>query len=101
MVISNKQLNPNAPVDPIDYTQDLSCPILALFGEDNRSPTPEQVALHEEELRKHGKNYEFHMYPGAGHGFFYYHRPNYRQQQAVDGWQKILAFLHKHLGASA
>lgn len=24
------------------------------------------------------------MYPKAGHGFFYYSRPNYRQEQAVD-----------------
>jgi carboxymethylenebutenolidase len=37
------------------------------------------------------------MYPDAGHGFFYYHSPAYRQQQAVDGWQKIFAFLQKHL----
>jgi carboxymethylenebutenolidase len=37
------------------------------------------------------------MYPKAGHGFFYYHRPNYRQEQAVDGWQKVFAFLEKYL----
>ena len=62
-------LNAMRPVAPIDYTKDLPCPILGLFGEDDRSPTPEQVAQHEEELKKHGKNYEFHMYPDAGHGF--------------------------------
>jgi carboxymethylenebutenolidase len=90
-------LTPNFPVAPIDYTKDLSCPILGLFGEDDSSPTPEQVSLHEAELKKYGKDYEFHMYPDAGHGFFYYHRPNYRQQQAVDGWDKIFAFLEKHL----
>ena len=39
-----------------------------------------------------GKAYEFHMYPGAGHGFFYHHRPNYRQEQAVDGWAGCLLF---------
>ena len=101
VVMSEEQLNPNALVAPIDYTKDLSCPVLGLFGEDDRSPTPEQVALHEKALKKHGKTYEFHMYPDAGHGFFYYHRPNYRQQQAVDGWQRIFIFLEKHLGASA
>jgi carboxymethylenebutenolidase len=41
------------------------------------------------------------MYPGAGHGFFYYDRPNYRQAQAVDGWQKTFAFLEKYLVAPA
>ncbi|MGH8057649.1 MAG: dienelactone hydrolase family protein, partial [Candidatus Entotheonellia bacterium] len=58
-------------------------------------------AQHEAALKQHGKNYEFHMYPGAGHGFFYYDRPAYRQEQAVDGWKKIWAFLAKHLGGPA
>jgi carboxymethylenebutenolidase len=97
VVMTKEQLSPLTPVAPLDYTQDLSCPILGLFGEEDQSPTPQQVALHEEALKKHGKTYEFHMYPDAGHGFFYYHRPNYRQQQAVDGWQRIFAFLEKHL----
>ena len=39
----------------------------------------------EEELKKHGKNYEFHRYDDAGHGFFYYTRPDrYRVEQALD-----------------
>jgi len=97
VVMTPEQLNPNAPVAPSDYTPDLSCPVLGLFGADDLSPSPDQVALHEEALKQHGKSYEFHMYPDAGHGFFHYQRPNYRQQQAVDGWEKIWAFLEKHL----
>jgi carboxymethylenebutenolidase len=53
-------LTPKQPVSPIDYTKDLSCPLLGLFGNDDQAPTPEQVNQHEEELKKHGKNYEFH-----------------------------------------
>ena len=98
VVMSKDELTPKQPVAPLDYTKDLSCPLLGLFGEEDESPTPEQVAVHEEELKKHGKAYEFHMYPNAGHGFFYYHRPNYRQEQAEDGWQKVWAFFEKHLG---
>jgi carboxymethylenebutenolidase len=101
VVMEEADLTPNFPVAPIDYTKDLSCPLLGLFGEDDSSPTPEQVDRHEQALKKHGKNYEFHMYPDAGHGFFYYDRPAYRQAQAVDGWQKIFTFLEKHLGAAA
>lgn len=97
VVMMPEQLNDKTPVSPLDYTRDLSCPILGLFGEEDSSPTPEQVRIHEEELKKHGKTYEFHMYPKAGHGFFYYHRPNYRQEQAVDGWKKVFAFLEKNL----
>jgi carboxymethylenebutenolidase len=98
VVMAEADLNPKNPVAPIDYTKDLSCPLLGLFGNDDASPSPEQVNQHEEELKKHGKNYEFHRYDGAGHGFFYYHTPAYRQEQAVDGWQKIWAFLEKNLG---
>jgi carboxymethylenebutenolidase len=101
VVMAKEDLSPNYPVAPVDYTKDLACPVLGLFGEEDRSPTPEQVAQHEQELIKHGKEYEFHMYPDAGHGFFYYNRPAYRQRQAVDGWQKIFAFLKKHLVSAA
>jgi len=97
VVMAEEDLTPKYPVAPIDYTSDLSCPLLGLFGEEDRNPTPEQVAQHEQELQKHGKEYEFHMYPDAGHGFFYYDRPAYRQAQTVDGWQKIFTFLEKHL----
>ena len=97
VVKSQSELTPQQPVAPIDYTADLGSPILGLFGEDDRSPTPEQVQQHEAELKKHGKDYEFHNYEGAGHGFFYHDRPMYRQQQAVDGWEKLFTFLGKHL----
>jgi carboxymethylenebutenolidase len=97
VVMEEKDLSPAFPVAPVDYTKDLNIPLLGIFGEEDHSPTPEQVAIHEAELKKQGKQYEFHMYPDAGHGFFYYHRPNYRQAQAVDGWNKIFAFLEKHL----
>jgi carboxymethylenebutenolidase len=101
VVMSKEELTPKQPVAPIDYTKDLSCPLLGLFGEEDQAPTPAQVAQHEAELKKHGKTYEFHMYPKAGHGFFYYDRPAYRQEQAVDGWKKVWAFLEKHLGTPA
>lgn len=97
VVMSESELSANQPVAPIDYTKDLSCPILGLFGEEDKFPSPEQVAIHEAKLKELGKNYEFHMYPNAGHGFFYYDRAAYRQEQAVDGWKKVFAFLEKYL----
>jgi len=101
VVMSKEDLNPNRPVAPLDYTKDLAAPLLGLFGEDDHSPTPEQVAIHEQELKKLGKNYEFHMYPGAGHGFFYENRSAYRQEQAVDGWNRTFEFLEKNLKNNA
>ncbi len=97
VVMPPDTLNDKTPVAPLDLTRDLTCPILGLFGNDDSSPTPQQVNQHEAELKKHGKTYEFHRYDGAGHGFFYYDRPAYRQAQAVDGWAKVWAFLEKYL----
>ena len=92
-----EELTPRQPVAPIDYIADLSCPLIGIFGNDDHSPTPEQVNTLEAALKQHGKVYEFYRYDGAGHGFFYYHVPAYRQAQAVDGWKKLFAFFEKHL----
>ena len=99
VVMSKEELNPKQPKAPIDFTKDLSCPLLGLFGNEDRAPTPEQVNQHEEELKKAGKNYEFHRYDGAGHGFFYYHTPMYRPEAAMDGWAKIFDFFDRQLSS--
>lgn len=99
VVMPADQLTEKRPVAPIDYTKDLNAPLLGLFGNDDQSPTPEQVNQHEAALKQHGKQYEFHRYDGAGHGFFYYHTPLYRQQQAMDGWAKVFAWFERYLSA--
>jgi carboxymethylenebutenolidase len=98
VVMTPEELTTKTPVAPIDYTKDLSCPLLGIFGEEDQFPTPQQVVQQEEALKKFGKSYEFHTYPKAGHGFFYYDRSAYRQEQAVDGWKKVFAFLERSLG---
>jgi len=97
VVMAPEELTPNQPAAPIDFTAGLSSPLLGLFGNDDRFPTPEQVNLHEQTLHQHNKVYEFYRYDNAGHGFFYHDRAAYRQEQAVDGWNKLWAFLGKHL----
>jgi carboxymethylenebutenolidase len=97
VVMAADRLTPNQPVAPIEYTKDLPCPILGLFGNDDQNPPPDQVNTMEEELKKNGKTYEFHRYDGAGHGFWYYDRPAYKQEQAMDSWNKTFDFLAKHL----
>ena len=97
VVMGKEELNAKTPVAPIDMTKDLSCPLLGIFGNDDRAPSPEQVNEHEAALKKHGKTYEFHRYDGAGHAFNYWHRPLYRPEQAMDAWGKVFAFFGKHL----
>jgi carboxymethylenebutenolidase len=99
VVMKPEELNEKAPVAPLDYTPELPCPIIGVFGNDDHSPTPEDVNVLEAELKKYHKEYEFYRYDGAGHGFFYWDRAAYRQEQAVDAWQKIFAFLDKNLSS--
>ena len=98
VIMSPDQLSPARPIAPIDYTDSLSAPLLGIFGNDDQFPTPEQVDRHEAELKRHDKEYEFHRYDGAGHGFFYYQTPAYRPQQAMDGWGKVFEFFARKLG---
>lgn len=97
VVASKEELTPANPVAPIDYTSKLSCPLLGLFGNDDKFPTKEQVDLHEAELKKYNKDYQFYRYDNAGHGIWYYHTDMYRPQAAMDGWQKTFEFFGKHL----
>ena len=90
-------LTPRQPVDPLDYTKDLSCPLLGLFGREDKRPSPEHVARTEAELKKWGKTYEFHTYDNAGHAFFWVDNPRFRQAAAFDGWKKIFQWYEKYL----
>ena len=87
------------PVAPIELTSQIHVPVLGIFGNDDQFPTPAEVDQIEEALKKAGKEYEFHRYDGAGHGFFAHDRPGSRPEQAKDAWQKVFAFYAKHLHA--
>ena len=97
VVMPPETLTPVQPVAPIDYTEKLACPLLGIFGNDDKFPTPEEVDQLEAELKKYGKDYEFHRYDGAGHGIWYYHNQMYRQEQAMDSWEKTFDFFERTL----
>jgi carboxymethylenebutenolidase len=91
------QPNPRPGPAPVDLTERMNAPILGIFGNDDRSPDPAEVDRTEAALQKFGKPYEFHRFDGAGHGFFAWSNVSYRQQQAVEGWEKVWAFFGKNL----
>ena len=100
IVVAAEDLTQATPVPAIDMTPGLSCPLLGLFGVEDRNPSPEQVAIIEAELKENGKDYEFHSYEDTGHSFFSVDRPAFRVESANDGWARIFDFYAKHLAGS-
>jgi carboxymethylenebutenolidase len=87
-------------VEPIaPMSKDLSCPLLGLFGADDRYPSPEETAELSKVLDDLGKPHEFHTYEGAGHAFFAVNRPAYRVEAANDGWERIWNFYGRYLAS--
>ena len=96
-----ERINANQPVPIFEMLPDVSCPVLGFFGNDDANPDPEQVNKIEAELKKHGKDYEFHRYDGAGHAFFRWEAKSHRPEAAADAWEKVWAFYAQHIGAGA
>jgi carboxymethylenebutenolidase len=80
--------------------EDLSCPLLGLFGADDTFPSPEQTETLRTVLDKHGKEFSFHTYDGAGHAFFNVDRPSYRPDVAREAWDEIWRFFAEHLSTA-
>lgn len=87
---------PIQPLTTIDIADQLKCPLLCLYGgQDTAIP----VADIEEAVAKAkaaGKTVELHVYPDAPHGFHADYRPSYREADAKDGWNRLLAWFKQN-----
>ncbi|MBQ6215792.1 MAG: dienelactone hydrolase family protein [Erysipelotrichaceae bacterium] len=97
VIMKEEDLNEARPVSPIDLVDGLKCPLIGIFGNDDRRPDVNEVNETERILKEKGKDYEFHRYDGAGHGIWYYDKPMYRQEAAMDSFNKVLEFFDKNL----
>jgi carboxymethylenebutenolidase len=80
-----------------DRLPSLSCPVLGMFGAEDKHPSPEEVDRFDKVLSELGVEHEFHTFEDAGHGFFGVDRPGYRQAAATEGWRFVRDFLERHL----
>jgi carboxymethylenebutenolidase len=83
----------------VHLAKDLSCPLLGLFGVEDKYPSPDQVDELEQALLANGKTFEFHRYEDAGHAFFAVDRPSYRPAAANEGWAAIWDFFGRYLAS--
>ena len=83
---------------PIEQASRIPCPVLGIFGNEDQSPSPEDVDDYESALQAAGVAAEFHRYDGAGHGFQdFTNADRFRKAQSDDAWDKVLAFLNRQL----
>ena len=84
--------NPDTPL------QQLACPVLYIYGEDDGWITKADVQRLAAALKKYNKAGEIKTYPGAPHAFFNDTRKDvYKPVEAKDAWGRTLAFFKKHL----
>lgn len=77
--------------------QNISWPVLGVFGAEDRSISTSSVQAFESALNVVGIENEIYIYPGVGHAFANPSNTNYAPRETADAWEKTLAFLDKHL----
>jgi len=83
---------------PLNGVSNIQCPVTGFFGNEDASPSPEDVDELAAALESAGKEFKFHRYDGAGHAFQNFtNEERYRDVQAEDAWTKAIEFLDRHL----
>ncbi len=77
---------------PIDSVAGLNCPLLFMYGEDDKM-IAKGVPKLRSALESHGKSFETQSYRGAGHSFMNDTRGGFRPDAADDAWKRTVAFL--------
>jgi carboxymethylenebutenolidase len=87
---------PGWPKSPMQLVPEMKAPVLGLYGAEDQGIPVAQVEQMKAALAAAGKTAEFHIYPGAPHGFEADYRPSYRKDAAEDAWKQMQAWFRKH-----
>ena len=91
--------DPPSPAMPKNATMlaaEMQAPVLGLYGEADQGISVDSLKAMEAALKAAGKTAEFHIYPGAPHGFHADYRPSYRKEAADDAWNRLQAWFKKY-----
>ena len=72
----------------------INCPVLGVFGAEDRGIPVAQVRDFEAACRTQDKQVQIEIYPGMGHAFL---RSAADSEAAGDAWDKTMVFLQAHL----
>ena len=88
--------NGAAPKNSIELAPEVKEPVLGLYRAEDAGIKVEQVNDMQAALKAAGKTAEFHVYPGAPHGFVADYRASYRKEAAEDAWNQMIAWFKKY-----
>ena len=88
--------NPGWPKAPMDLVPEMKAPVLGLYGAEDTGIPVDQVKAMEAAMKAANKPAEFHIYPGAPHGFEADYRASYRKDAAEDAWKQMQAWFKKY-----
>jgi carboxymethylenebutenolidase len=80
---------------PAEVTDQMTNPILALFGGADRSTPPEAIATFDEALTRSGVEHRFVRYDGAPHSFFDRKADEFADASRA-AWEETLTFVRGH-----
>jgi carboxymethylenebutenolidase len=85
------------PPEPVEGVRNISCPILAFYGE-RETPLMESLPQLIKAMQVHQKSFDHCVDPDSGHAFFNDTNANmYNKEPATDPWNRTVAFLRTHL----
>ena len=92
----DRQLTAWIPQNPADIAGELKCPVLAFYGGQDKSITPEVIQKRQDACKAAGKTCESKVYPDAQHGFNADYRSSYNAADATDAWARMLAWFKRN-----
>jgi carboxymethylenebutenolidase len=84
------------PTPAAEVADHLNCPLLGLYGGQDQGIPVDAVKAAEAKAKAANKTIEIVIYPDAPHGFHADYRPSYREADAKDGWQRMLAWFKRY-----
>jgi carboxymethylenebutenolidase len=89
------ELTPQHPVQPMDLLWNVACPVLLIYGDQDGSP--ELFADYRRCFEQWNIDYDFKLYPDAGHAFSAPVPPLRNHEADVASWADALEFVARHL----
>lgn len=93
---------PNLPInpeDPLDFVQNIGCPVLSLHGDSDTVVPVENTYELDKACKRYNVEHEVVIYPGVDHSFIWDDSDNEKYDRAahIDSWNRAIGFLKRCL----